>query len=89
MAFKLINVIARKCKDGTVEIFKENGDAFCKFPSHYSNKPDYRFKTIILDCFSWNLVWIKGLHEPLSTPFHVAYGAKLDLSTADNLSVSL
>lgn len=78
MSFNLINVLARKCTDGTVEVFHENGEPFCKYGNHLSSKPDYRHKRINLNCYTWNLVWIKGVFKPFTQPFHRDYGVNLN-----------
>ncbi len=39
-------------------------DANCKtewvrFPWHYSNKPKWNSKTVMINCFKWQVIWVK------------------------------
>jgi len=59
----LLTVIARKQSDGTVQIFKPSKEAgqpatfWCFFDKFNSNKPDYRNKQIVLNCWTWAIHW--------------------------------
>jgi len=53
-------VNAIKNPDLSVSVFHEDGRLFCIFDKHNINKPDYRYKHIVLNCFKYRVNWIKG-----------------------------
>ena len=63
-AFKY--VIARKEKGGSVAIYKPSdkpltpASFFCRFDKHNSNKPDYRNKWVVLNCYRYAIMWNKS-----------------------------
>jgi len=57
---RLLTVTAVKNIDGSVSIYRENGDLFVMFDKYHPGKPDRRFKYISLNCYKWALNW-----EPL------------------------
>ena len=55
----MLNVIATKCINGSVQISKPNGDKWILFDKYDSYKPDYRFKFIMLNCYKYKIIWVK------------------------------
>lgn len=59
-------VIARKNKAGGVDIYKppekpgEVAELWVSFDRFRSDKPDYRHKTIILNCYRYPIMWDRG-----------------------------
>lgn len=58
-------VIARKNKDGSVDIFKpghapnEPMSLWVSFDKYRASRPDYRNKYIMLNCYTYNIMWDK------------------------------
>lgn len=52
-------VVARKTKNGNVEITFPNG-MLVWFDCGNSNKPDYRNKFVTINCFKYSIAWDKA-----------------------------
>jgi len=59
----LITVFGTKNSDGGVSINRQSGEVMCRYSAQDSNKPDYRYKKVILNGWPWNLVWNKEAHH--------------------------
>ena len=59
----MLYVIARKNKSGGVDITMPSdtpmtpGVHFCSFDKYRSDKPDYRHKWIMLNCYRYAIMW--------------------------------
>ena len=61
----MLYVFARKCKGGAVEILRPSNEPM-KPAEHWvfidkdsSHKPDYRHKSIVLNCYKYPIFWAK------------------------------
>ena len=61
-----LTVTLQKHVNGSVLAFK-GANCVAHWPSFHSNKPDYRHKHVILNCYRYGIVWNKTkathLHE--------------------------
>lgn len=52
-----LSVKAKKNPDGSVDIFNTEGNLYCRFDKHHSNKPDYRNKYVTINCYRYLICW--------------------------------
>jgi len=55
-------LIARKCSDGSVEVWRSaatDHQPIMRFASYLTNKPDYRHKYVTYNCARYNVRWDK------------------------------
>jgi len=56
----MLTLIGIKQKDGSVEIWRDgsaDNQPVMLFPWYLSNKPDYRNKYVMFNCYRYNLMW--------------------------------
>jgi hypothetical protein len=53
----MITIKAVKGKGGAVAAWLSDGSPVY-WPAHYSNKPDYRFKFVTVNCCRYRLDWV-------------------------------
>lgn len=59
LTMNILTLYAKKRPDGCVEIRNSNGSLKAFYDKFHSQKPDYRNKYIIINCYKWALVWSK------------------------------
>lgn len=58
-----VYAVKESAADGTknrfdVQIYRDNGLPFGRFPWHYKRKPTKRNKYVTLNCYKWRIVWV-------------------------------